>query len=277
MLSPSTIWGRRVVKVIQSDAALADAYWRNFVAMWQEPQHSEEGRSAFTVVDDGAFLRIYSHQPQAWRHQCLLLRPDLTPPDIEAAVSSLVRDFDGRSSALGLMLGPDADDRRWSPALHRHGFVARSMGAAMARELDPYDLPRHAVPRGFTAHVVSEYIELAVARAIVGEVFNSPPLARNYLVDNPPFLPYLAEIDGVAVASATLIPSAGVAGIYSVATLPAYRGRGIATALVDQMVADATAQGFTVAALGCNHDRIAHYARSGFRVVINNPIGYLLE
>ncbi len=258
-----------------SDAELAEAYWRNMVAMWRTDQHSEDARGAFAVVDDGVFLRIYSHLPQFWRHQALLVNDTLRESEYITAVAALVADFQGRSAPLGVAVGPGGEPRA-NNALALQGFRRRSLGLAMGRDLDPADLPTNPTPPGLVVSRTSEYIELAVARAIISEVFDTPLLIRNYLVDDLPYAPYIAELDGVAVAAATMVPSDGIAGIYSVATLPPYRGRGIATAMLDKIITDATTMGLRVAVLGCFPLMVRHYQRSGFRVV-GTPVGYLME
>ncbi len=258
-----------------SDAELAEAYWRSFVAMWRTDRHREDAQGAFAIVDDGVFLRIYSHLPQFWQHQALLVNETLAEHEYDPLVVGLVADFHGRSAPLGLAVGPSGE-RVADNVLTRHGFRRHTLGLVMGRELDRADISGNLVPPGLVVHPTSEYIELAVARAIIGEVFDSPLLIRNYLVDDLPYIPYIAELNGVAVAAATLIPCDEVAGIYSVATLPQYRGHGYATAMVDKMVADAATMGFRTAVLGCVPAMVRHYARSGFRVA-GTPIGYLLE
>jgi GNAT superfamily N-acetyltransferase len=63
-------------------------------------------------------------------------------------------------------------------------------------------------------------------------------------VDNPAFDHYLAHVDARPVGSATRFRSSNnVAGLYTVATLPNYRGQGVATALVARAIADTRARG----------------------------------
>jgi ribosomal protein S18 acetylase RimI-like enzyme len=50
---------------------------------------------------------------------------------------------------------------------------------------------------------------------------------------------YVAYVGGLAVATAASVVDSGIAGIYSVGTLPEFRGRGIASALVRRALLDA--------------------------------------
>lgn len=258
-----------------SDDELAAAYWQNFVAMWNMPQHREDAGGAFDVFSDGLFLRVYSHFPQLWRHQALLLDANLPQPDFAAAVGAMVADFSGSSGPLGVAVAPGVEERV-NIALLQHGFHRRSIGTIMGRDLSLEDLPTNPPYPSLNTHSVSEYIELANARSLVAEVFDTPLVIRNYLVDDVAYVPYIAEINQVAVASLTLVPSGDVAGIYSVATLPPYRGRGIATAMLDKVLADAVGMGFHRTVLACVPAMVRHYVRSGYRAV-GTLTGYTLD
>ena len=78
----------------------------------------------------------------------------------------------------------------------------------------------------------------------------------------------VATIDGVPVASGSHQPSGMVTEVTGVACLPAYRRRGLATAVTSALVADAIAQGVDTVCLSAGDDAIARvYERVGFRHV----------
>jgi ribosomal protein S18 acetylase RimI-like enzyme len=79
-----------------------------------------------------------------------------------------------------------------------------------------------------------------------------------------PLRRYLARLDGVPVASATLFMGGGAAGIYNVATLPPARGRGIAAAVTLAALREAEAQGETVGVLHASEMAYSVYRRMGF-------------
>ncbi|MCL4396043.1 MAG: GNAT family N-acetyltransferase [Chloroflexi bacterium] len=83
------------------------------------------------------------------------------------------------------------------------------------------------------------------------------------------FRPYVARIEGTPVGAATLITWQGVCGIYGVATLPEARHRGVGTALVRRMIADARVRGDSPICLQAETgaDTQRWYERLGFRVV----------
>lgn len=78
----------------------------------------------------------------------------------------------------------------------------------------------------------------------------------------------VATVDGVPVASGSHQPSGMVTEVTGVACLPAYRRRGLATAVTSALVADAIAQGVDTVCLSAGDDAIARvYERVGFRHV----------
>lgn len=80
---------------------------------------------------------------------------------------------------------------------------------------------------------------------------------------------YVAEIDGQPAATAALWLHDEVAFFLADATLPAYRGRGLQQALIQQRLIDALAAGakYATAATAVNSLSQTNYLRSGFRVL----------
>jgi ribosomal protein S18 acetylase RimI-like enzyme len=81
-------------------------------------------------------------------------------------------------------------------------------------------------------------------------------------------VPAVAEIDGRVVAVGFHQPVGTLSEIVGVATLPAFRRRGIAAALTSLLAADALAGGVDTVVLSANDDAVARvYERVGFRRV----------
>ena len=78
----------------------------------------------------------------------------------------------------------------------------------------------------------------------------------------------VARIDGQIVASGSYQPNDGTAELTGIATLPAFRRRGIAAALTSALVQDAFADGIATVFLSADDEAVAGvYARIGFRIV----------
>ncbi len=74
---------------------------------------------------------------------------------------------------------------------------------------------------------------------------------------------FIGQVERDTVASATLVLAGGIAGIYDVSTLPAYRGRGYASALIRHLLAQARQEGFFHAGLQ-TRDATDLYRKLGF-------------
>jgi GNAT superfamily N-acetyltransferase len=80
-----------------------------------------------------------------------------------------------------------------------------------------------------------------------------------------PMINYLAEINDQPVATSTLFLDAGVAGIYNVATLPEWRGRGLGAAVTLHALLEARQQGFKAGILQSSDMGHTVYKKLGFK------------
>ncbi len=74
---------------------------------------------------------------------------------------------------------------------------------------------------------------------------------------------FVGQVDRMTVTSATLVLAGGIAGIYDVSTLPAFRGRGYGKALTCQLLKYAREKGFSHAGLQ-TADAVQFYQGLGF-------------
>lgn len=76
---------------------------------------------------------------------------------------------------------------------------------------------------------------------------------------------FIAQVDGVAAGAASLFCWGGLAGIYNMCTLPAYRSQGVASALLTRLIQEALAAGSEGIALVPTPAGRRLYERFGFR------------
>jgi GNAT superfamily N-acetyltransferase len=132
-----------------------------------------------------------------------------------------------------------------------------------------------SIPTGLTVEVVSNIDTLkewiGIGEAAYGGDSNSIDpdyIAFEANLGMEPHLPYrryLGRLHGIPVAAASLFLGAGVAGLYSVATLPEVRGQGIGTELSLSPLLDAQAMGYNVAVLESSPLGQKIYLQLGFR------------
>ena len=92
------------------------------------------------------------------------------------------------------------------------------------------------------------------------------------LADDAPLWLYVGYLGEVPVATSELTVGGGVAGLYNVVTLEAYRRRGFGAALTLQPILDARARGYRTAILQASAMGAGVYARMGFE-----PWGQITE
>ena len=86
------------------------------------------------------------------------------------------------------------------------------------------------------------------------------------LLDDDRVRPFVAKLDGRVVATSMSIRTDATVGIYSIATVPEARGRGIGTAMTWHLIADAD-PGWDVAVLQASDIGRPVYERMGFKLV----------
>lgn len=150
-------------------------------------------------------------------------------------------------------------------ALEQHGYVAfgntlvQLVDLARPRPSSRKDLDIESVP-------VAEFV------AAVGALRGSPPGQQaahlERLAQSPLALhTVVARVDGEPVACGQVACDGDVAAIYDMATAPDWRGRGLASAIVDALLSQADDRGARVAFLQVDDDNvpaIAVYRKFGF-------------
>jgi predicted acetyltransferase len=131
---------------------------------------------------------------------------------------------------------------------------------------DPPGSPDLAISRIVTPGPLNAF------RSILSEVFRLSPSEVNLVLSEralsvPHTRHYLGTVHGTAVATATLVLSDGVAGVWNVGTLPAYRHRGVAAAMMRHILAEARDHGFGASMLLASDDGTPLYRRLGYRAL----------
>jgi GNAT superfamily N-acetyltransferase len=114
--------------------------------------------------------------------------------------------------------------------------------------------------------------DCATGAQVLAAAFGMPPAASGQLFSSRlagahDVRAYVGRIDGAIVATSMLIAAGGVAGVWAVATLDAYRGRGIGAAMTRHAVDEGARLGCTSACLQASEMGQPVYERMGFRTV----------
>ncbi|MEA3197699.1 MAG: hypothetical protein QOF32_1751 [Gammaproteobacteria bacterium] len=198
----------------------------------------------------------------------------LDAESLDVRIKSVVESFDDRP--FSWWLGPEDRPGNLSARLEAAGLSDVESETAMRLDLIGHG-PTAAQSEGFAIRRATTPVDLAHFAAIIAANWSPPDehVARFYeqtaavaLQGDCPlrFFVGYAEGEPVATCELTIAPD-GVAGLYSIATLRAFRGRGFASAMTAHALAVARALGMREAALQASSDGLGVYARLGFRKV----------
>jgi ribosomal protein S18 acetylase RimI-like enzyme len=199
---------------------------------------------------------------------CAHLRPDT----LDSRIESVVQSFERRP--FSWWLGPEDRPGNLSARLEAAGLSDVQIETAMRLDLTQR-APTAAPEAGLSIRQVTTPVELAHFAAIVAANWTPPDehVTRFYeqtataaLQPDCPLRFFVGYLEGEPVATCELtVAPDGVAGLYSVATLRAHRGRGFGSAMTSHALAVGRDLGMREAALQASSDGLGIYARLGFR------------
>lgn len=244
-----------------TDAALADLSDTNCF----ETFRALSTASGMAVLEDGALLCVTTGAPVAFLNVGFVRRP---LDDPEAGLARAVAFFDGQRLPFVIRIreGLDAEAER---AAERLGLPYTDTVPGMTLHPVPEPPPP---PAGLRITRVSDDAELNVFQEAMSAGFGMPiDIARRLMtrrtIGTDGLECYVGRVDGATVGVSSLFRIGRTAGVYNVAILPAFRGRGFGAAMTWHPVARGRAAGCDVAVLQASKMGLPVYARMGFRVV----------
>ncbi len=171
-------------------------------------------------------------------HNCVV-RADLTPDATDAAIRGFCAALDQHGVPGTWHIGPSTRPDDLGARLLAQGFTPGGEEVGMA--LDLATLPdTHPTPAGMTVERVAQQTQLDAFEAVLASGFGEGErearwvcemYARIGLGDETAWRHYLGRLDGTTVAAASLFLTGDVGGLYFISTAPAWRKRGIGSAI----------------------------------------------
>jgi ribosomal protein S18 acetylase RimI-like enzyme len=201
-----------------------------------------------------------------------ICRARLTLASAGRAAAEAVGYFAGVGRPFSWWVGPADQPGELGAVLEGLGLERAETELAMAMPLGALPEPVPPVP-GLTVRRVRTAEELAVLARLSAANWTPPDpqvleyyqrTARLMLDPAAPQWFYLGWLDGDPVATAEATVHDGTVGLFSIATLPPFRGRGIASAMTWQPLHDARTAGCDLAVLQAAPDGVGLYRRLGF-------------
>jgi ribosomal protein S18 acetylase RimI-like enzyme len=205
-----------------------------------------------------------------------VVRADLDPTRARERIAEAVAVCEAAAVPWRWLVGPSSRPLDLGERLAAAGLTLLGAFPAMAVALDrPLDLPAPRVDdlatrRVATVEDLDAWAELQRVSLGLDDTATTAwreAHARGGLGEDVPLRTHIALVDGMAVGSAALFATAGVAGVWNVATHPGFRGRGIGRAMTALVVEEGRARGYRVAVLGASAMGEPVYRAMGFREV----------
>jgi GNAT superfamily N-acetyltransferase len=228
------------------------------------------------VIDDERGLRVATGVPSPLFNP--VLRVNVPLPELAEVIDEARDWYRARHLPWSWYVGPASQPESLMRELERRGFVKVTEPPGMAAdlatldELDPGAVitvervaDRKLVDAWFGVFAPAFELSNAAASAFRDLILEGG------LDESAPMLNYIAYEGRDPVATGSLVPAAGVGGIYNIATRADRRGRGIGRAITYALMAEAAAMGYSVAILWSTSAGLPVYRRLGFEERIRVP------
>jgi ribosomal protein S18 acetylase RimI-like enzyme len=190
----------------------------------------------------------------------------------EVFIEETIRYFRTKKvEAFTWWMPPPLQSAEWRPILTTYGFGYSDDTPGMAADLQALKEPAQAVD-GLEVRVVAEEETLQTWAQVFTLGYGLPPDWDTSVQDLQsklglgfPLRNYLGYWNGKPVATASVFFGAGVAGIYSVCTLPEARGKGIGAAVTLRALHKAREMGYRIGVLQSSEMGYNVYKKLGFR------------
>lgn len=201
-----------------------------------------------------------------------VFRSQLAPDDIDARISETLTLFKSRRLPMIWWTGPSTRPANLGRHLEAHGLThTAEPGMAVDLLALNEDLPR---PSSLKIEHVRDVETLKKFSHAANIGFGIPDSVGNAIFDieaslgfghRLPRNHYVGLLKGEPVATSTLLLGAGVAGIYTVATVPKVRRQGIGSAMTLAPLREARTMGYRIGVLHSSPMGLNVYRRLGFK------------
>jgi len=242
--------------------AIEANYWKFWAFFGRSPQ--------VELHDDPEVMWLVSDIPHPGFNG--VFRTQLAPGDIDARIGETLAHFKSRQLPMTWWISPSTRPANLGNHLGACGLThTAEPGMAVDLLALNEDVPQ---PSGLEIEHVRDVETLKKFSHAANIGFGMPDLVGNAIFDIEaslgfePHLPrhhYVGLLKGEPVATSTLLLGAGVAGIYTVATVPEARGQGIGSAMTLAPLREARAMGYRIGVLHSSQMGLNMYRWLGFK------------
>jgi ribosomal protein S18 acetylase RimI-like enzyme len=248
-----------------SPPRLVEAIEANMFGFW-----IQIGQSPRMELYDGPdMIRMIGDVPSPFCNN--ILRAQLAPDDIDERIEAALTPFKSLNLPMRWWISPSTRPADLGKYLEAHGLTHLQGFPGMAVDLLALN-ETWTTPADLRIEIVEDMKTLEKWTHAFTIGYEIPVSVGNFLFDSLvhlgfelPWRHYLGWLAGEPVACSSLLLSAGVAGIFAVATVPEARGSGLGTALTLAPLRDARDMGYRIGVLGSSEKGLGVYQRIGFQ------------
>jgi len=226
-----------------------------------------------TVLDQEDILLVDSGLPSDTFNKAARAR--FAEAEADRRIAEVIQHFRAAKRPFAWWVGPGSRPLDLENRLRRHGLAAAESQVEMSRELSSLP-PSMDVPKELIIRRASSPQHVAAFASVFDANWEprDPAVLSFYCAASPfllqpncPVVLFVGSLDGVPVSCSELFVDStfgGAAGVYSVATKSAFRGRGFGSALTWAALDEARRQGISTVVLQSSEDGKGIYTRLGF-------------
>lgn len=197
-------------------------------------------------------------------------------PESLREISDSIEEIYAGSGITWTLVTTPSTTESMMPLIRQKGLAQTREGPGML--LDPLPNWRPFPPSSLQIRTVTGREEMRTLVDIMRLGFGMPPKGLEHLADaivagieNGNFKGgcYLGYLHGKPAATSMRLTSGRVAGVYSVATLPEFRGRGVGKAMTWKAAVDGREEGCVMSFLQASDMGRPIYERMGYRTIVN--------
>ena len=249
-----------------SDAALITATRANLCDFFRHLAKSNHAG----YFENERFIRWRTQIAHPWFHGILAKFPP--KPGDDSFIEDSIANFRNHQAGLfTFWMDPPQTRADWESALKKFGFGCSDTTPGMAVELNALNESALKVD-GLEFKIADDDKSAWVWAEVFTQGYGLPLGMEPSIFEtwgsmgrNLPLRNYIGYLNGKPVATSCLFLGGGAAGIYSVATLPDYRGRGVGAAMTLKPLFDAQSMGYRIGVLQSSEMGFDNYKRLGFR------------
>jgi GNAT superfamily N-acetyltransferase len=248
-----------------SDQSLINAIRANLCEFYRHVNRSFPE----TFFENAKFVRWCASIGHPWFNGVLSSQPPAK--EDEGFIEETIEFFREKSiAAFTWWMDPPLQPADWEPVLAKYGFHYSDDTPGMAVDLEALNNP--PAVDGLEVRVVADEESLHTWAHIFTVGYGLPSEWEPSIYDLQlrlglgfPIRNYVGYLNGEPVSTSTIFFGAGVAGIYSVATLPKVRGKGIGAAVTLRPLNNARELGYRIGVLQSSELGYNVYKKLGFR------------